>query len=225
MGVSAFPGRDNRLPSLERAAQDPRARLNQASSESLDDRLRDALARLIDELALDGGLRAPPANHRARSVAVGSAITSGRVVSEFLSRPRVQGVTGHSEILVVPGPPHGTTSALPPDDHLHLWALGIRTLVVVPFWHQRCDGGVLALYSQRPQPHLDALSLRPLLTVAEAIRGLIDNGRPPLTTPPRPSRTGGGRSPAWEWWMAPSIARASGRSRTPSSGKALRGGM
>ena len=183
MGVSAFPGRDNRLPNIERAAQDARARLNQASSESLDDRLRDTLARLIDELALEGGLLVLSANQRAKNVAVGSAMTSGRLVSEFLTRPRVQGATGHSEILVVSGPPHGSSSVLPPDDHLHLWALGIRTLVVVPLWPQRYDGGVLALYSQRPQSQLDVQSLHPLLTVADAIRGLVDDGRPPLTAP------------------------------------------
>jgi len=182
MGVSAFPGRDNRLPNIERTAQDACARLSQASPESLDDRLRDVLSRLIDEMGLEGGLLVPAANQRAKNVAVGSAMVSGRLVSEFLTRPRVQGVTGHSEILVVAGPPHGSGSVLPPDDHLHLWALGIRTLVVVPLWPQRYDGGVIALYSQRPQGQLDVPSLRPLLTVADAIRGLIDDGRSALTT-------------------------------------------
>ena len=43
MGVSAFPGRENRLPNIERAAQDACARLTQASSESLDDRLRELI--------------------------------------------------------------------------------------------------------------------------------------------------------------------------------------
>src|SRR5262245_26526957 len=126
MGVSAFPGRENRLPNIERAAQDACARLNQSPSGSLDDRLRDVLTRLPDELGLEGGLLVLPS--RAKNVAVGSALTSGRLVSEFLTRPRVQGVTGHSEILIVSGPPHGSSSVLPPDDHLHLWALGIRTL-------------------------------------------------------------------------------------------------
>jgi len=184
MGVSAFPGRDNRLPSVERAAQDACARLNQTFPESLDDRIRDVLARLIDELGLEGGLLVPAPNQRAKNVAVGSAMTSGRLVSEFLTRPRVQGVTGHSEILIVSGPPHGSSSMLPPDDHLHLWALGIRTLVVVPLWPQRYDGGVIAMYSQRPHGQLDAESLRPLLTVADSIRGLIDDGRAALTPPP-----------------------------------------
>jgi transcriptional regulator with GAF, ATPase, and Fis domain len=184
MGVSAFPGRDNRLPNVERAAQDACARLTQTFPESLDDRLRDVLARLIDELGLEGGLLVPTSNQRAKNVAVGSAMTSGRLVSEFLTRPRVQGVTGHSEILVVSGPPHGSSSVLPPEDHLHLWALGIRTLVVVPLWPQRYDGGVIAMYSQRPQRQMDAQSLRPLLTVADSIRGLVDDGRSSLTPPP-----------------------------------------
>jgi transcriptional regulator with GAF, ATPase, and Fis domain len=182
MAVSAFPGRDNRLPDIERTAQDACARLSQASSEPLDDRLRDVLARLIDDMGLEGGLLLPAANQRAKNVAVGSAMVSGRLVSEFLTRPRVQGVTGHSEILVVSGPPHGSGSVLPPDDHLHLWALGIRTLVVVPLWPRRYDRGVIALYSQRPQSQVDVPTLRPLLTVADAIRGLVDDGRPALTT-------------------------------------------
>ena len=181
MGVSAFPGRENRLPNIERAAQDACARLSQAPPESLDDRLREVLSRLTDELGLEAGLLVLPS--RAKNVAVGSALTSGRLVSEFLTRPRVQGVTGHNEILVVSGPPHGGSSVLPADDHLHLWALGIRTLVVVPLWPQRYDGGVVALYSQRAQSQLDGHSLHPLLTVADAIRGLVDDGRSALATP------------------------------------------
>ena len=177
MGVSAFPGRENRHPHIERAAQDVCARLSQSSSEPLEDRLRDALSRLVDELGLEGGLLVVPSGQRAKSVAVGSALTSGRLVSEFLARPRVQGATGHSEILVVSGPPHGSGSVLPPDDHLHLWALGIRTLVVVPLWPQRYDGGTIALYSQRSQTQLDAHALQPLNTVADTVRGLVDDGR------------------------------------------------
>ena len=177
MGVSAFPGRENRHPHIERAAQDVCARLSQSSSEPLEDRLRDALSRLVDELGLEGGLLVVPSGQRAKSVAVGSALTSGRLVSEFLARPRVQGATGHAEILVVSGPPHGSGSILPPDDHLHLWALGIRTLVVVPLWPQRYDGGTIALYSQRSQTQLDADALQPLNTVADAVRGLVDDGR------------------------------------------------
>jgi len=184
MGVSAFPGRDSRLANIERAVQDACARLNQAPSESLDDRLRDAISRLVDELTLEGGLLVLPSNQRAKNVAVGSAVSSGRLVSEFLARPRVQGVTGQSEVLVVAGPPNGTSNVLPPDDHLHLWALGIRTLVVVPLWPQRYDGGVIALYSQRAHAQLDVHSLLPLQTVADAIRGLVDDGRSVAAAPP-----------------------------------------
>jgi hypothetical protein len=81
MGVSAFPGRDNRLPNFERTAQDACARLSHASPESLDDRLRDVLSRLIDEMGLEGALFVPAANQRAKNVAVGSAMVSGRLVS------------------------------------------------------------------------------------------------------------------------------------------------
>jgi transcriptional regulator with GAF, ATPase, and Fis domain len=183
MGVSAFPGRDNRLPSVERLAQELCARLSEIPSESLDDRLREVLLRLVDEFALDGALLVLPAGQRIRATGVGNALTSGRVISEFLARPRVQGVTSQSEILLVSGPPHSTTSALASDDHLHLWALGIRTLVVVPLWRQRFEGGAIALYSQRSNSQLDVLSLRPLTTVAEAIRTALDQSQAALPAP------------------------------------------
>jgi hypothetical protein len=170
MGVSVFPGRESRIPGIDRLAQELCARLDHVPSESLDDRLREVLLRLVDELGLDGGMFVAPAGQRARAVAVGNALTSGRVISEFLARPRVQGVTGRSEILLVSGPPHSTSSMLPSDDHLHLWALGIRTLIVVPLSRQRFEGGAIALYSQRSITQLDVLTLRPLITVAETLR-------------------------------------------------------
>ncbi len=183
MGVSAFPGRDNRLPNVERLAQELCARFSQIPPDTLDDRLREVLLRLIDELGLDGALLVSPAGQRARTAAVGSALTSGRVISEFLARPRVQSVTGQSEILLVSGPPHNTSSVLSSDDHLHLWALGIRTLIVVPLWRQRFDGGAIALYSQRSISRLDVLSLRPLTTLAETMRGALEQGQSTLPGP------------------------------------------
>jgi transcriptional regulator with GAF, ATPase, and Fis domain len=183
MGVSAFPGRDNRLPNIERLAQELRARLSPIPSEAVDDRLREVLLRLVDELGLDGALLVSAAGQRARPAAVGNALTSGRVISEFLARPRVQGVTGHAEILLVSGPPHSTSSVLSSDDHLHLWALGIRTLIVVPLSRQRFEGGAIALYSQRSTSHLDVLSLRPLTEVADAIRTIVEHGSPSLPSP------------------------------------------
>jgi transcriptional regulator with GAF, ATPase, and Fis domain len=157
--------------------------LDHVPSESLDDRLREVLLRLVDELGLDGGMFVAPAGQRARAVAVGNALTSGRVISEFLARPRVQGVTGRSEILLVSGPPHSTSSMLPSDDHLHLWALGIRTLIVVPLSRQRFEGGAIALYSQRSITQLDVLTLRPLITVAETLRSVTDHGPSTLPAP------------------------------------------
>jgi transcriptional regulator with GAF, ATPase, and Fis domain len=183
MGVSAFPGRDNRLSTIERISQDVSARLAQPSTEPLEDRLRAVLSRVVDELALEAGLLVLPSGHRVKNVQVGSAVTTGRVVTEFLGRPRVQGVIGQTDVLFVAGPPHSSTSVLPPDDHLHLWALGVRTLVVVPLWRQSLDGGVIALYSQRSHAQLDAASLRPLTAVADAIRAVVDDGRPVLPAP------------------------------------------
>lgn len=185
MGVSAFPGRENRLADVERATHAACARLSQVSSDRLDDRLRDVLSRLINELALEGALLVLPADQRAKNVAVGSASTSGRLVSEFLARPSVQDVTASSEVLLVSGPPNGASHVLPSDDHLHLWALGIRTLIVVPVWPLRPDGGVIALYSQRTHPQLEPHSLLPLQMLAAAIRSLVDPERlvPPLPAP------------------------------------------
>ena len=186
MGVSAFPGRDNRLADIERLAQELCARLSPIPSEAVEDRLREVLLRLVDELGLDGALLVSPAGQRARSVAVGNALTSGRVISEFLARPRVQGVTGHSEILLVSGPPHSTSSVLSSDDHLHLWALGIRTLIIVPFSRQRFECGAIALYSQRSNGHLDILSLRPLTEVAGVIRAIVEQSSQPSLPGPAP---------------------------------------
>jgi len=176
MGVSAFPGRENRLPNYERIAQDLCARLGQGAQEPLDSRLRDILSRLVDELELEGGLLVLPSGHRVKNIAVGSALTSGRLVAEFLNRPRVQSVVSQFDIMVVSGPPHSSTSALAPDDHLHLWALGVRTLVVIPIGRQN-SGIAVVLYSQRSHPQLDVFALRPLTTVADGIRGLLDDGR------------------------------------------------
>ena len=182
MGVSAFPGRENRLPNVERIAQEFCTRLGQVSSASLEDRLRELLGRLVDELFLEGGLLLLPSGHRGKNIAVGSALTQGRVVTEFLNRSRVQGVTGQSDILLVAGPPHGSGSLLSPDDHLHLCAVGMRTFIVLPLWRFRPDGGSVVLFSQRSQPQLDAEMLRPLVTVADALRGVLDDGNvlPPV---------------------------------------------
>jgi transcriptional regulator with GAF, ATPase, and Fis domain len=184
MGVSAFPGRDSRPSSIERISQELCARLSEISSASLEDRLREVVSRLVDELEVDGGLLVVPAGHRGKGLAVGTGLTSGRVVSEFLGRPRVQGIVTQSEILFVAGPPHSTTSVLPTDDHLHLWALGIRTLIVVPLWRPRPDGGSIVLFSQRSHPQLDVLSLGPLNRVADAIRSVLYDGQPVLQSPP-----------------------------------------
>jgi transcriptional regulator with GAF, ATPase, and Fis domain len=195
MGVSAFPGRENRLPNIERISHDLCARLAQNSQVSLEERLRDALSRIGDELSLESALLVLPAGHRVKNVAIGGALTSGRVIEEFLQQPRVQGVAGQSEIFVVAGPPHSSTSVLPPDDHLHLWALGVRTLIVVPLSRQHVDHGAIVLYSQRSHPQLDVFVLRPVIAVADAIRHLVDDGRSSVASPPAsiPENDAGGR--------------------------------
>jgi len=183
MGVSAFPGRDNRLPNVEKLAQELCSRLTPISSEPLDDRVREVLSRLVDVLGLEGGLFVSPSGQRARNVAAGSALTSGRLLTEFLGRPRVQAATAQSAMLVISGPPH-STSDLAPDDHLHLWALGVRALIVLPVG-RHLEGGAIALYSQRSGSQLDANALRPLTSVADAIRALMDDRPAGLPAPPQ----------------------------------------
>ena len=197
MGVSAFPGRDNRSSYIERLTQELCAGLSPISSESPEDRLRDVISRIVDELELDGGLVVVPAGHRGKGLAVGMGLTSGRVVAEFLGRPRVQGILTQSEVLFVAGPPHSTTSVLPTDDHLHLWALGIRTLIVVPLWRPRPDGGSIVLFSRRSHPQFDVLSLGPLTRVADAIRSVLSDGQPVLQSPrpAAPEQDGAARRP------------------------------
>ena len=56
MGVSVFPGRENLVPNVERVARDACSRLAQATRESINERLRDVLSRMVEELVLEGGL-------------------------------------------------------------------------------------------------------------------------------------------------------------------------
>ncbi len=69
-----------------------------------------------------------------KSVAVGSALDVRAARVRVPRRPRVQGINGQSEILVVSARRTAQWQPPAPDDHLHLWALGIRTLIVVPLW-------------------------------------------------------------------------------------------
>jgi transcriptional regulator with GAF, ATPase, and Fis domain len=179
MGVSVFPGRDNLVPNFERVARDVCARLAQITPESVPERLREVLSRLVEELTLEGGLFYLPLEPQIEGLSIGSLPASKRALSELLGRSQLQSVTGHAKVLAVADPPHGTTSILPPDDHLHLWALGIRTLVVVPLYPHDISRGAIALYSQRAQPHLVAATstLAPLASVAEAVRSALDAWR------------------------------------------------
>lgn len=184
MGVSVFPGRDSLVPNVERVARDACARLAQGTPESVHDRLREVLSRLVEELILEGGLLFLPLESQIGSIAIGSLPASKRALSEFLGRSQLQSVTGQSKILAVADPPHGPTAVLPADDHLHLWALGIRTLVVVPLYPQDISRGAIAMYSQRAQPQLAAGTLAPLTSVADAIRAALDGGRAGRTDDP-----------------------------------------
>jgi formate hydrogenlyase transcriptional activator len=178
MGVSVFPGRENLVPNVEQLARDACARLAQATRESIHERLRDVLSRLTEELALEGGLFFVPLEPQIANVAVGNLPVSSRAVAECLGSSRLQSAASHPELLVVADPPHqGRATALPPDDHLHLWALGIRAMVVVPLYRQGLSRGAMVLYSQRAQPQLTASALAPLAAIAEAVRTAIDTIR------------------------------------------------
>jgi formate hydrogenlyase transcriptional activator len=176
MAVSVFPGRENLVPNVERVARDACSRLAQATRESINERLRDVLSRMVEELVLDGGLFFVPLESQIASIAIGSLPASGRAVAECLAGSRLQSVPSSPDVLVVAEPPHHgrATTALPTDDHLHLWALGIRTLILVPLYRQDFSRGAIALYSQRAQPQLAGPVLAPLTAVAEAVRTAVE---------------------------------------------------
>jgi formate hydrogenlyase transcriptional activator len=175
MGVSVFPGRENLVPNVERVARDACSRLTQATRESTPERLREVLSRLIEELVLEGGLLFLPGEPQLSNIAIGSLPASVRAVTECLAASRLQSMASHPDVLVVADPPHnGRATALPPDDHLHLWALGIRTLILVPLYRQGISRGAIALYSQRAQPQLAGPTLAPLSAVAEAVRSAVE---------------------------------------------------
>ncbi|HEY9464744.1 MAG TPA: sigma 54-interacting transcriptional regulator [Vicinamibacterales bacterium] len=175
MGVSVFPGRENLVPNVERVARDACARLAQATRESINDRLRDVLSRMVEELVLEGGLFFVPFEPQIANIAIGSLPASGRAIAECLAAGRLKNVPGNPEVLVVSDPPHqGRATAIAADDHLHLWALGIRTLIVVPLHRQDFSRGAIALYSQRTQTQLADPALAPLSAVAEAVRTAIE---------------------------------------------------
>jgi transcriptional regulator with GAF, ATPase, and Fis domain len=174
MGVSVFPGRENLVPNVERVARDACSRLAQATRESINDRLRDVLSRMVEELVLEGGLFFVPFEPQIANIAIGSLPASGRAIAECLAAGRLKSVPDAPEVLVVSDPPHqGRGTALPSDDHLHLWALGLRTLILVPLHRQDFSRGAIALYSQRAQPQLGE-ALAPLAAVAEAVRTSIE---------------------------------------------------
>jgi transcriptional regulator with GAF, ATPase, and Fis domain len=175
MGVSVFPGRENLVLNVERVARDACSRLAQATRESINERLRDVLSRMVEELVLEGGLFFVPFESQIANISIGSLPASGRAIGEYLAGSRLQSVANSSDVLVVADPPHqGRTTALPADDHLHLWALGIRTLILVPLYRQGFSRGAIALYSQRAQPQLAGPTLAPLTAVAEAVRTAIE---------------------------------------------------
>jgi transcriptional regulator with GAF, ATPase, and Fis domain len=173
MGVSLFPGVNGRRPEVEEIAADICTRLADSSSpQSVDERIRQALARLVDGLTLEGGLFIPPAGREQRPIAVGTALMTGRVIVEFLGRPRVQSVSSESDMLLIAGAPQAS-SPLPPDDQVHLSSLGVRTLMVLPLRRGDPQQGAIAIYSQRSHPQWDGGTLEPLMSVVDAIDLLV----------------------------------------------------
>jgi transcriptional regulator with GAF, ATPase, and Fis domain len=148
------------------------------------------LSRLVDELVLEGGLLFLP-SEPAGNIAIGSLPASTRALTEFFGGSRLQNVASDAEVLVVTDPPHGKATVLPPDDHLHLWALGIRTLVLVRLYAQGISRGAIALYSQRAQPNLAGAALAPLSAVAQAIRTALEGAHVRMSH----GMNGGGEAP------------------------------
>jgi len=99
MGVSVFPGRENLVPNVERVARDACSRLTQATRESINDRLRDVLSRLVEELVLEGGLFFVPFEPQIANIAIGSLPASGRAIAECLAAGRLKSIPGAPEVL------------------------------------------------------------------------------------------------------------------------------
>ena len=177
MAVSVFPGPNSRPTDVEELAAEICVQLADVSSQPLEGRLRHALSRLMDGLALEGGLLILPPGDQ-RPVAVGAALVSGRALIEFVARPGVHDAAHSSDVLLIAGPPQ-VSNVLRADDHLHLWALGVRTLIIVPLRRSDLSQGALTLYSQRAHPHWDVRALAPLSTVADAIDMFVGGQRPP----------------------------------------------
>jgi transcriptional regulator with GAF, ATPase, and Fis domain len=178
MGVSVFPGRENLVPNVERVARDACSKLAHVPRESIHERLRDVLSRLVEDLVLEGGVFYLPGEPQMPNIAIGSLPSSARALAECLGASRLQSIASHPDVLVVADPPHnGRATVFPPDDHLHLWALGIRTLILVPLYRQGLSRGAIALYSQRSQPQLGGAVLAPLSAVADAVRTAIESAR------------------------------------------------
>ena len=182
MAVSVFPGPSSRPSDVEELAAEICVQLADVSSQPLEARLRHALSRLMDGLALEGGLLILPPGDQ-RPIAVGTALVSGRALLEFVSRPGVHEAARSSDVLLIAGPPQ-VSNVLRADDHLHLWALGVRTLIIVPLRRSDLSQGALTLYSQRAHPHWDARALAPLSTVADAIDMFVGGQRPPERSAP-----------------------------------------
>jgi len=179
MAVSVFPGPNSssRPSDVEELAAEICVQLADVSSQPLEARLRNALSRLMDGLALEGGLLILPPGDQ-RPVAAGTALMSGRALIEFVGRPGVHEAARSSDVLLIAGPPQ-VSNVLRADDHLHLWALGIRTLIVVPLRRADLSQGAITLYSQRAHPQWDARALAALSTVADAIDMFVGGQRPP----------------------------------------------
>jgi transcriptional regulator with GAF, ATPase, and Fis domain len=175
MAVSVFPGPNSRPTDVEELTAEICVQLADVSSQPLEGRLRQAMTRLVDGLALEGGLLIGPPGDQ-RPVAVGTALMSGRALIEFVGRPGVQEAARSSDVLLIAGPPQ-VSNVLRADDHLHLWALGIRTLIVVPLRRSDLSQGALTLYSQRSHPHWDGRALASLSTVADAIGMFVGGPR------------------------------------------------
>jgi len=178
MGVSAFPNTISHPPEIDRVSREICSLLNAASAAPLEERLREACASLVERLAVDAALLLVPSSD-IPAITAGAGFVSDRTITDLLTRPWLQTAIASSDVVVITGPPHAGC-VMPVDEHRHLWALGVGTLVMVPLLRRGLDSGVLVLCSQRPDRQWESGVLTPLTEVAETMDAVVRQTRVPV---------------------------------------------
>ncbi|HEX5109813.1 MAG TPA: sigma 54-interacting transcriptional regulator [Vicinamibacterales bacterium] len=171
MGVSAFSHTISLPPEIERVSREICSLLDTGTAAPVEERLRETCARLLEGLGMDAALVLVP-SAEFPTVSAGAGFVSERTITDLLSRPWMLAAIAQSDVAVVTGPPR-VGCIMPVEEHRHLWALGIGTLLVVPLLRHSADAGVIVLCSQRPERYWESGGLTPLTDVADAVDAVI----------------------------------------------------